>query len=219
MFLKSPPVVFSSLVLLLPCSTRSLLSASAWRDFRLPFRTVSAKLSGADALKDRSFFTSSAAALHPSALIIRTLSGLVQKHPLQRFNLLLCLCCNALQYLTTVIPYENKGHPPSLEDLQVLTKSESFHSLSALIKFNRATHSLCSCLAVLQAMRDDSDKVPSLLTDYILKGELSSLSLFDCVASPSVINQRLWEKLKIHDRGLRSVYCIQHFLLLLCAFI
>ncbi|XP_072534940.1 fasciculation and elongation protein zeta-2 [Salminus brasiliensis] len=48
------------------------------------------------------------------------------------------------QYLTTVIPYEKKGGPPSIEDLQVLTK-------------------------ILQAMRDDSDKVPSLLTDYILK--------------------------------------------------
>ncbi|AWO96865.1 putative fasciculation and elongation protein zeta-2-like [Scophthalmus maximus] len=47
-------------------------------------------------------------------------------------------------YLTTVIPYEKKGHPPSLEDLQILTK-------------------------ILLAMRDDSDKVPSLLTDYILK--------------------------------------------------
>ncbi|XP_034410357.1 fasciculation and elongation protein zeta-2 isoform X2 [Cyclopterus lumpus] len=47
-------------------------------------------------------------------------------------------------YLTTVIPYEKKGQPPSLEDLQILTK-------------------------ILQAMRDDSDKVPSLLTDYILK--------------------------------------------------
>ncbi|XP_026149027.1 fasciculation and elongation protein zeta-2 isoform X2 [Mastacembelus armatus] len=47
-------------------------------------------------------------------------------------------------YLTTVIPYEKKGHPPSTEDLQILTK-------------------------ILQAMRDDSDKVPSLLTDYILK--------------------------------------------------
>ncbi|XP_028436630.1 fasciculation and elongation protein zeta-2 isoform X2 [Perca flavescens] len=47
-------------------------------------------------------------------------------------------------YLTTVIPYEKKGHPPSLEDLQILTK-------------------------ILQAMRDDSEKVPSLLTDYILK--------------------------------------------------
>ncbi|XP_061572463.1 fasciculation and elongation protein zeta-2 isoform X2 [Cololabis saira] len=46
-------------------------------------------------------------------------------------------------YLTTVIPYEKKGHPPSIEDLQILTK-------------------------ILQAMRDDSDKVPSLLTDYIL---------------------------------------------------
>uniref|UniRef100_A0A669DDK9 Fasciculation and elongation protein zeta 2a n=1 Tax=Oreochromis niloticus TaxID=8128 RepID=A0A669DDK9_ORENI len=52
-------------------------------------------------------------------------------------------------YLTTVIPYKKKGHPPSIEDLQILTK-------------------------ILQAMRDDSDKVPSLLTDYILKGELFS---------------------------------------------
>ncbi|XP_046704101.1 fasciculation and elongation protein zeta-2-like isoform X2 [Silurus meridionalis] len=48
------------------------------------------------------------------------------------------------QYLTTVIPYEKKDVPPSVEDLQVLTK-------------------------ILQAMRDDSDKVPSLLTEYILK--------------------------------------------------
>uniref|UniRef100_A0A3B4BIL1 Uncharacterized protein n=1 Tax=Periophthalmus magnuspinnatus TaxID=409849 RepID=A0A3B4BIL1_9GOBI len=47
-------------------------------------------------------------------------------------------------YLTTVIPYAKTGHPPSTEDLQVLTK-------------------------ILLAMRDDSDKVPSLLTDYILK--------------------------------------------------
>ncbi|XP_054898363.1 fasciculation and elongation protein zeta-2 isoform X3 [Poeciliopsis prolifica] len=46
-------------------------------------------------------------------------------------------------YLTTVIPYEKKGLPPSIEDLQILTK-------------------------ILQAMRDDSDKVPGLLTDYIL---------------------------------------------------
>ncbi|KAG7275612.1 hypothetical protein CRUP_021939 [Coryphaenoides rupestris] len=47
-------------------------------------------------------------------------------------------------YLTTVIPYEKKAGSPSVEDLQILTK-------------------------ILHAMRDDSDKVPSLLTDYILK--------------------------------------------------
>ncbi|XP_071326277.1 fasciculation and elongation protein zeta-2 isoform X1 [Trachinotus anak] len=52
--------------------------------------------------------------------------------------------CSERQYLTTVIPYEKKGHPPSIEDLQILTK-------------------------ILLAMRDDSDKVPGLLTDYILK--------------------------------------------------
>ncbi|KAK6488836.1 fasciculation and elongation protein zeta-2-like isoform X2 [Huso huso] len=47
-------------------------------------------------------------------------------------------------YLTTVIPYEKKGGPLSVEDLQILTK-------------------------ILHAMREDSEKVPSLLTDYILK--------------------------------------------------
>ncbi|XP_053489192.1 fasciculation and elongation protein zeta-2 isoform X3 [Ictalurus furcatus] len=57
-----------------------------------------------------------------------------------------------LPYLTTVIPYEKKDVPPSVEDLQVLTK-------------------------ILQAMRDDSDKVPSLLTDYILKGGRAGVAL------------------------------------------
>nr|XP_006239699.3 fasciculation and elongation protein zeta-2 isoform X2 [Rattus norvegicus] len=47
-------------------------------------------------------------------------------------------------YLTTVIPYEKKNGPPSVEDLQILTK-------------------------ILHAMKEDSEKVPSLLTDYILK--------------------------------------------------
>ncbi|XP_026140521.1 fasciculation and elongation protein zeta-2 isoform X1 [Carassius auratus] len=48
------------------------------------------------------------------------------------------------QYVTTVIPYERKDGPPSLQDLQIFTK-------------------------ILEAMRDDNEKVPSLLTDYILK--------------------------------------------------
>lgn len=48
--------------------------------------------------------------------------------------------------MTTVIPYEKKNGPPSVEDLQILTK-------------------------ILRAMKEDSEKVPSLLTDYILKGE------------------------------------------------
>ncbi|XP_038628521.1 fasciculation and elongation protein zeta-2 isoform X3 [Tachyglossus aculeatus] len=47
-------------------------------------------------------------------------------------------------YLTTVIPYEKKNGPPSVEDLQILTK-------------------------ILHAMKEDSERVPSLLTDYILK--------------------------------------------------
>ncbi|XP_042621181.1 fasciculation and elongation protein zeta-1-like isoform X3 [Cyprinus carpio] len=48
------------------------------------------------------------------------------------------------QYLNTVIPYEKKGAPPSVDDLQMLTK-------------------------ILYAMKEDSEKVPTLLTDYILK--------------------------------------------------
>lgn len=38
-----------------------------------------------------------------------------------------------LQYLTTVIPYEKKGHPPSLEDLQILTKSKCLHNNSTWV--------------------------------------------------------------------------------------
>ncbi|XP_029107160.1 fasciculation and elongation protein zeta-1 isoform X1 [Scleropages formosus] len=48
------------------------------------------------------------------------------------------------QYLNTVIPYEKKGTPPTVEDLQMLTR-------------------------ILYAMKEDSEKVPTLLTDYILK--------------------------------------------------
>uniref|UniRef100_A0A3Q2NVS2 Fasciculation and elongation protein zeta 1 (zygin I) n=1 Tax=Fundulus heteroclitus TaxID=8078 RepID=A0A3Q2NVS2_FUNHE len=51
---------------------------------------------------------------------------------------------NEKQYLNTVIPYEKKTTPPSVDDLQLLTK-------------------------ILYAMKDDSEKVPTLLTDYILK--------------------------------------------------
>lgn len=51
---------------------------------------------------------------------------------------------NEKQYLNTVIPFEKKGTPPSVDDLQMLTK-------------------------ILFAIKEDSDKVPTLLTDYILK--------------------------------------------------
>ncbi|XP_034461895.1 fasciculation and elongation protein zeta-1 isoform X2 [Hippoglossus hippoglossus] len=51
---------------------------------------------------------------------------------------------NDKQYLNTVIPFEKKATPPSVDDLQMLTK-------------------------ILYAMKEDSEKVPTLLTDYILK--------------------------------------------------
>ncbi|KAM9852149.1 fasciculation and elongation protein zeta-2 [Aulostomus maculatus] len=75
-----------------------------------------------------------------SRFSIEGLSSVIQNSFRQTFG----SPCTERQYLTTVIPYEKKGLPPSLEDLQILTK-------------------------ILQAMRDDSDKVPGLLTDYILK--------------------------------------------------
>ncbi|NXA06666.1 FEZ1 protein, partial [Sapayoa aenigma] len=55
---------------------------------------------------------------------------------------------NEKQYLNTVIPYEKKGSPPSVEDLQMLTN-------------------------ILFAMKEGNEKVPTLLTDYILKGTSS----------------------------------------------
>uniref|UniRef100_A0A6I8R2B2 Fasciculation and elongation protein zeta 1 n=1 Tax=Xenopus tropicalis TaxID=8364 RepID=A0A6I8R2B2_XENTR len=54
---------------------------------------------------------------------------------------------NDKQYLNTVIPYEKRGTPPSVEDLQMLTN-------------------------ILYAMKEDSEKVPMLLTDYILKEKI-----------------------------------------------
>ncbi|KAM9299219.1 fasciculation and elongation protein zeta-1 [Gastrophryne carolinensis] len=51
---------------------------------------------------------------------------------------------NEKQYLNTVILYEKKETSPSVEDLQMLTK-------------------------ILHAMKEDSEKVPMLLTEYILK--------------------------------------------------
>ncbi|XP_069804298.1 fasciculation and elongation protein zeta-1 isoform X2 [Dendropsophus ebraccatus] len=51
---------------------------------------------------------------------------------------------NDKQYLNTVIPYEKRATPPTVEDLQMLTN-------------------------ILFAMKEDSEKVPMLLTDYILK--------------------------------------------------
>ncbi|XP_009474106.1 PREDICTED: fasciculation and elongation protein zeta-1-like [Nipponia nippon] len=58
------------------------------------------------------------------------------------------------QYLNTVIPYEKKGSPPSVEDLQMLTN-------------------------ILFAMKEGNEKVPTLLTDYILKAFIHLLRISD----------------------------------------
>ncbi|XP_003970787.1 fasciculation and elongation protein zeta-1 [Takifugu rubripes] len=68
------------------------------------------------------------------------LSNILQSSIRQTFG----STANEKQYLNTVIPFEKKGSPLSVEDLQMITK-------------------------ILYAMREDSEKVPVLLTDYILK--------------------------------------------------
>lgn len=77
------------------------------------------------------------------------------------------------QYLTTVIPYDRSNGTPSVEDLQILTKSAftpTINSVCVCIVVHVWTCvSVCLC-AVLHAMREDSETVPALLTDYILKG-------------------------------------------------
>ncbi|XP_061902009.1 fasciculation and elongation protein zeta-2-like [Entelurus aequoreus] len=79
--------------------------------------------------------------VHGTLLTLEGLSNVIQNGLRQTFG----TTGGDKQYLTTVIPYEKKMGSPSVEDLQILSK-------------------------ILHAMRDDSEKVPALLTDYILKG-------------------------------------------------
>ncbi|KAG2470109.1 ACAD8 protein, partial [Polypterus senegalus] len=82
-----------------------------------------------------------------------------------------------IKYLNTVIPFEKKATPPSVEDLQMLTK-------------------------ILYAMKEDSEKVPTLLTDYILKDTVVLGKRYATVMSRirmpppyfSTINSNLHEK-------------------------
>ncbi|XP_054659246.1 fasciculation and elongation protein zeta-1 isoform X3 [Grus americana] len=75
---------------------------------------------------------------------------------------------NEKQYLNTVIPYEKKGSPPSVEDLQMLTN-------------------------ILFAMKEGNEKVPTLLTDYILKvqpcASLCTL-MHHCMCSYVIVHTR-----------------------------
>nr|XP_057940544.1 fasciculation and elongation protein zeta-2 isoform X2 [Doryrhamphus excisus] len=99
---------------------------------------------------------------HPgSRFSMEGLSSIIQSSFRQTFG----SGCSERQYLTTIIPYEKKGHPPSIEDLQILIK-------------------------ILHAMRDDSDKVPGLLTDYILKAT-NLLATLDVNAGSALFNVHL----------------------------
>lgn len=76
-----------------------------------------------------------------------------------------------------MIPYEKKAGSPSVEDLQILTKSKllskkfSLMAMASILSDESDSSNLFLSLSVLHAMRDDSEKVPALLTDYILKGK------------------------------------------------
>lgn len=90
------------------------------------------------------------------------------------------------QFLNTVIPYEKKSTPPSVDDLQMLTNSKCPDQLSHFYSINntdmQSWHMLCVLCVVLYAMKEDSEKVPTLLTDYILKGKpnWTGWRLFSC---------------------------------------
>lgn len=70
-----------------------------------------------------------------------------------------------------------------MEDLQTLIKSNFLST--RIIKLDYLASSVSDLslspiyhVSVLHAMRDDSDKVPALLTDYILKGRPFSKFVF-----------------------------------------
>uniref|UniRef100_A0A8C1KB57 Fasciculation and elongation protein zeta-2-like n=1 Tax=Cyprinus carpio TaxID=7962 RepID=A0A8C1KB57_CYPCA len=94
-------------------------------------------------------------------------------------------------YLTTVIPYDRSSGALSVEDLQILTK-------------------------ILHAMREDSDTVPALLTNYILKGirhphhsSVSitvSLSLIDLLCVLFLLSLHLTSSAGVREQG-KEVCC------------
>lgn len=77
------------------------------------------------------------------------------------------------QYITTVIPYHPGNGPPSNQALQVLIKSKSSLSNEKKTIFFKLFFS-CVIHSVLRAIVEDSPTVPTLLTDYILKGTLTA---------------------------------------------
>ncbi|ELW72224.1 Fasciculation and elongation protein zeta-1 [Tupaia chinensis] len=101
-----------------------------------------------------------------------------------------------IEYLHTVIPYEKKATPPSVEDLQMLTNRAPDQAAQPLqategtgLRPGRAAAGpgangahVFLLLTVesgsrnwlfLFAMKEDNEKVPTLLTDYILKDALT----------------------------------------------
>lgn len=87
-----------------------------------------------------------------------------------------------LQYITTVIPYHPGNGPPSNPTVQVLIKSKPWPrkqrwTLFFFLLFLTST-SYSVFIVVLRAIVEDSPTVPTLLTDYILKGnKFQSLSV------------------------------------------
>lgn len=170
--------LFQSLFL---CLASFLPSASAWRDSPLSFRTASAKPLGAGAVNDRLFSTSA----QPLPTVFWTenmhfvRNVIPQKHPPQNLR------PSSLCLFYSIWPRSSRMRKRDIL-LRWRTSRSSLRVSVFIITvlelyWLRLIHSLfcICCRSVLQAMRDDSDKVPSLLTDYILKGELSSFVLIE----------------------------------------
>lgn len=112
-------------------------SASAWRASLLLFKMAFAKLSGIWEGRNRClclllFFHSLLCSvecllyLRFNRLMWASIFRITKNSYYHLFTHQYLLKRFVLQYLTTVIPYEKKDVPPSVEDLQVLTKSEYY---------------------------------------------------------------------------------------------
>uniref|UniRef100_A0A8C8BIK2 Fasciculation and elongation protein zeta 1 n=1 Tax=Otus sunia TaxID=257818 RepID=A0A8C8BIK2_9STRI len=95
----------------------------------------------------------------PDSLRLEKPLGIIESNPQQFCAIWVVFGVGGVfffQYLNTVIPYEKKGSPPSVEDLQMLTN-------------------------ILFAMKEGNEKVPTLLTDYILKVLVPTPMVFTCL--------------------------------------
>lgn len=82
-----------------------------------------------------------------------------------------------------------------------------FHALLFILQRLHVVSCAALSLLVLHAMRDDSEKVPALLTDYILKGKRTViLSHFQLL--PRAFDISEWDEKQSKISHVKWVYCI-----------